>query len=126
MAQQIRLSGWHDPEHPARGEETAGLHEFRLQLSEVPQAPWKRVFTELGRDQKPGAGIEQDVLTLGCELTEIQNAVERIKQRVRSTNETLVRQEREANERIARQVLESERRRATILAAVKGIHFDDA
>lgn len=125
MSQTITLKGWRDPEHPATHKD-GGMHEFRLKLSELPLPPWKRAFTELSRDQTPHASIEQEVLILSCELTQIEGAVERIKQRLRSTNETLMRQEREVDERVARQARISEDLERKILAAVKDIRFDDA
>ncbi|MDR3417035.1 MAG: hypothetical protein P4L83_12690 [Nevskia sp.] len=116
--------GWVDPQRPAV-QKDAGLHEFRMKLSEIPQTQWKKVFSELNRDQMPRTTIEQDVMVLSCELTEIEQALGRIKQRLAQVNETINRQERATDERVARQMVESEALRAKILAAVKNIRFDD-
>lgn len=124
MAQHISIKGWLDAGHPGTHRD-ADTHEFRLRLSEIPLSPWKRHFMDLSRDQRPSANIEQDVLTLNCDLAEIANAIERIKQRVRSVNETTVRQERESEERVARQTRVAEELELKVLAAVKDIRFDE-
>lgn len=123
-AQQLRLIGWRDPERPATHKDGM-THEFRMKLSEMPLSPWKREFTALSRDQRPSASVEQDVVILTCELPDVESAIERVKQRVQATNETLVRQERESDERVARQARISEDQEQRVLAAVKNIRFDD-
>lgn len=122
--QQLRLIGWRDPERPATHKDGM-THEFRIKLSEAPLSPWKREFTMLCRDQRPSASVEQDVVILTCELPEVESAIERIKQRVQATNETLIRLERESDERVARQARISEDQEQRVLAAVKNIRFDD-
>lgn len=124
MTQQLKLIGWRDPERPATHKDGT-THEFRMKLSEVPLSPWKREFTALSRDQRPIASVEQDVVILTCELPEIETAVERIKQRVRTANETIMRLERESDERVARQARVSEDQEQRVLAAVKNIRFED-
>jgi hypothetical protein len=124
VTQTIKLSGWLDADRPAVQKE-AGQHEFRIKLSEAPAAAWKKGFAELGKDPYPRASVEQDVIVLSCELNEIESAIERIRLRVRRVNELLVRQEREADERVAQQMQEAEERRLKVLAAVKGVRFDD-
>ena len=124
MSQQIRLAGWSDPEHPAM-QKDGGLHEFRLKLSEVPEAPWKRLFVELSRSQQPMASIEQDQLVMSCELRDIHSAVAHIKKRLQNINEIIERREREVDERAARMAADGEQRRLLILEAVKDIRFDE-
>jgi septal ring factor EnvC (AmiA/AmiB activator) len=124
MRQNLRLLGWLDPDRPAVQKE-AGQHEFRIKLSEVPSALWKKTFVEMGKDQYPRASVEQEVMVLSCELSEIESAIDRIRQRLRQVNETLARQEREVDERLAHQLREDDERRAKILIAVKGIRFDE-
>lgn len=125
MTPAIRMIGWLDEALPAVVKE-AGQHEFRIKLSEVPSSTFKRAFADLSKDQFPRAGIEQAVMVLSCELTEIDTAMERIRHRLRRVHETLVRQERETDARVAQQMEEAEDRRAKVLAAVKNIRFDDA
>lgn len=124
MTQNIRLTGWRDPLHPGTHKD-GGLHEFRLKLSETPLSPWKRSFSELSRDQSPMASLDQDTLILSCELGQIESSVERIKQRLRTTNETVTRQEHEVNERVARQARLSEDLERKIIHAVENIRFED-
>ena len=122
--QNIKLLGWMDTEQPATQKE-AEQYEFRIRLSEVPSATWKRAFAESSKDQLPRVSMEQKVMVLSCELTGIESAIRRVKQRVHLVNEMLVRQEREVDEQVARQMREAEERRLKVLAAVKGINFDE-
>ena len=123
MAQSIRLLGWLDPELPARWKES-GQYEFRIKLSEVPSSAWKKTFHDLSKNQGPVFTIEQDIVVLACELSEIEANASRIKQRLELVNQTVVRQEREVDERVARQMSAAEEVRKKILAAVEGIRFD--
>lgn len=123
MAQSIRLLGWLDPELPARWKES-GQYEFRIKLSEVPSSAWKKTFHDLSKNQGPAFTVEQDIVVLACELSEIEANASRIKQRLELVNQTVVRQEREVDERVARQMSAAEEVRKKILAAVEGIHFD--
>jgi hypothetical protein len=124
MAQSIRLLGWLDPDLPARWKES-GQYEFRLKLSEIPSSSWKKVFSEQGKNQNPAVVIEQDILVLACELSEIEGAISRVKQRCGQTNQAVSRVEREADERVARQMSAAEEVRKKILAAVDHIRFDE-
>lgn len=123
MAQSIRLLGWLDPELPARWKES-GQYEFRIKLSEIPSSAWKKTFHDLSKNQGPTFTIEQDIVVLACELSEIEANASRIKQRLELVNQTVVRQEREVDERVARQMSAAEEVRKKILAAVEGIRFD--
>ncbi|WP_029920508.1 hypothetical protein [Nevskia soli] len=123
MAQSIRLLGWLDPELPARWKES-GQYEFRIKLSEIPSSAWKKTFHDLSKNQAPAFTIEQDIVVLACELSEIEANASRIKQRLELVNQTVVRQEREVDERVARQMSAAEEVRKKILAAVEGIRFD--
>ena len=125
MTPAIKLIGWLDEAQPAILKE-AGQHEFRIRLSEAPSSTYRKVFAELSKDEHPRASIEQAVMVLSCELTEIGSAMERIKQRIRRANEMVVRQEREADARVNHQMEEAEARRTKVLRAVKDICFDDS
>lgn len=125
MTQEIKMLGWMDEALPAVLKE-AGQHEFRIKLSEAPSSTFKRAFADLSKDQFPRASIEQAVMVLSCELTEIDSAIERIKHRLRRVYETLTRQEREADARVAHQMEEAEERRAKVMAAIKNVRFDDS
>lgn len=124
MSTPIHLKGWLDPEQPAVIK-NEGLPEFRLTLSEVPSPAWRRAFSEQHQDPNPVVGIEHDVLTLSCELGVIVGAINKIKQHIRQTNESLERKDRETGERIARQAQEREKQRLRIMAAVSAIEFGE-
>ncbi|WP_420467253.1 hypothetical protein [Panacagrimonas sp.] len=124
MIAPIRLKGWLDAEHPA-AVKNEGLPEFRLTLSEVPSPAWRRAFSEQHQEPHPAVGIEQDIMTLSCELGAIVGAIGKIKQHIRQANESLQRKERETGERIARQAQEREKQRLRILSAVSSIDFED-
>ena len=125
MTQTMRMLGWLNADQPAI-QKDEGQHEFRVKLSEVPSSKWKARFVEVSKDQFPRATVEQDVMVLSCELNEIGNAIEKVKQWFRRVNELLVRHEREADERVALQMREAQDKRQKVLAAVKGISFDEA